>query len=318
MLSAELMKAVMTATNDGVVVAEITENTTSITYANPMFLQLTSSTLEGVVGRECLFPLRHSLDTELLQRFSDALQNKQDYESRLRLQTTSGKRTWVVLRIIFFHSSHGSSVICFYKDVTQEEYVKSVLDKVNILYREMSKRLEYTNETDHLTRLKNRSHLCTRGEFMLGAAKRGKLRLHAISIAVNSSHFLASSGDPVLGDDRLIQIAGVIRQYFCRATDIAIRMGDDEFAIICIEDDDHQVHDRAQALQQDIQALPFKDASGHRHEIDVNIGIYSITPEKHTTIEGMMQKAGELIFDVSNSGQIIHTQIGEEIHSPHQ
>lgn len=318
MLSAELLNAVVQASNDGLVVAEIKEKNTSIIFANPAFLQMSANSLEEIQGRESLSLLQSSPDTESLQQFSDALQHNCNCEARLRLQTKSGKRIWVVVRATFLHSPQTSHVIFFYKDVTQEEYVKSVLDKVNILYREMSKRLEYTNETDQLTRLKNRGHLCTRGEFMLGAAKREKLRLHAISITLNKFRLVNTGGSTALGDDCLIQIADVIRNYFCRATDIAIRMGDDEFAIICIEDDDQRVHDRAQALQQDMRSLQVKDFSGHQRELSVNIGIYSVTPEKHTTIEDMMQKAGDLIFNMpTNSDQIIHNQAGDGTHSLH-
>ena len=316
MLSAELINAVLAATNDGLVVAEIKDGTTSIIFANPVFLQMTEHTLAEISGQECAFPLQSSPDAEARQFFIDALLQKNGSEIKIRLQTKTGKRIWVALRTVFFQEAQNHYAMCFYKDITQEEYLKSVLDKVNVLYREMSKRLEYTNETDHLTQLKNRGHLCTRGEFMLGAAKREKLRLHAILVDVDSFRVLNTIGGQALGDECLIRVADVIRNYFCRATDIAIRMGDDEFAIICIEDDDQRVHERAQLLKRDVRALQVKDFSGRVHNISVSIGIYSVTPEKQTTIEDMMQKAGELIFNMQNSkDQIVHTHSGDSTHS---
>lgn len=312
MLSAEMIDAVLASTSDGLVVAKIKDGTTSIMFANPVFLQMTEYSLAEISGRECAFPLQTSPDAEAQQFFVDALQHARDSEIKIRLQTKTGKRIWTVLRIVFFQQAQSRYVMCFYKDVTQEEYLKSVLDKVNVLYREMSKRLEYTNETDHLTRLKNRGHLCTRGEFMLGAAKREKLRLHAILVDVGSFRVLNTIGGQSLGDECLIRVADVIRNYFCRATDIAIRMGDDEFAIICIEDDDQRVYERAHLLKRDVRAQQVKDFSGGLHNISVSIGIYSVTPEKQTTIEDMMQKAGELVFNMrNNSDQIIHTQTGD-------
>lgn len=315
-LPEDLIKAVMSVVNDGLVVAEFNESIASIIFANPVFTQLTGYSSEETHGLECFFLLRENQGSEPLEKLTAALQQQEDCVCKLRMQIKDGRFLWIELRIAFFQNQQGRYLICIYKDVTQDEYVKNVLDKVNVLYREMSKRLEYTNETDHLTRLKNRGHLCTRGEFMLGAAKREKLRLHAILVGIDSFRILTGIGGPALGDDCLIKIADVIRHYFCRATDIAIRMGDDEFAIICIEDDDQRVHERAESLRRDVRALQINDFSGRQHELSVSIGIYSVTPEKNTTIEEMIHNAGQLIFNLSNSGDhIVHRQAGDNTFS---
>jgi len=310
MLSAEIVSAVLAATNDGVVVAEIAASTTSVVFSNAAFEAMAGWSSQELLRQNCSLIVEGSPDEEQQQIFLDALQQKNPCQIKLRLQTKEKRLIWVELRTEF----QADYLIMVLKDITQDEYVKSVLDKVNVLYREMSKRLEYTNETDHLTRLKNRGHLCTRGEFMLGAAKREKLRSHALLIDVDSFRILNTLGGPTLGDECLVRIAEVIRNYFCRATDIAIRMGDDEFAIICIEDDDQRIHDRAHALQRDVKALQIKDFSGREHELSVSIGIYSVTPEKSTTIEDMIHNAGQLIFSTQSAGnQIVHSKTGDSI-----
>lgn len=317
-LSADLINAAMAATNDGLVIAEFNGPTASIIFANPVFSRLTGYSAEEIHDRECLFLLRDNQDSEQLEKLTAAMQQQSECVCKFHVRMKDGRLHWIELRIAFFQNQQAHYLICTYKDITQEEYVKNVLDKVNVLYREMSKRLEYTNETDQLTRLKNRGHLCTRGEFMLGAAKREKLRLHAILIDVDSFRILNGIGGPALGDDCLIKIADVIRHYFCRATDIAIRMGDDEFAVICIEDDDHRVHERAESLRQEVRALQVKDFTGRLHELSVSIGIYSVTPEKNTTIEDMIHNAGQLIFSLNNNGdQIVHRQSGDNTFSLH-
>lgn len=315
-LSADLINAVMAATNDGLVIAEFNGSDASIVFANPVFCRLTGYSAEEVQSRECFFLLRDNQDSGQLENLTAAVQQQSDCACKFHIRMKDGRLHWIELSIVFFQNPQTHYLICTYKDVTQEEYVKNVLDKVNVLYREMSKRLEYTNETDQLTRLKNRGHLCTRGEFMLGAAKREKLRLHAILIDVDSFRILNGIGGQALGDDCLIKIADVIRHYFCRATDIAIRMGDDEFAVICIEDDDQRVHERAESLRRDVRALQVKDFSGRQHQLSISIGIYSVTPEKNTTIEEMIHNAGQLIFSLNNNGdQIVHRQAGDNTFS---
>lgn len=304
------MSAALMASNEGIVIAELNDFNTPIIFANPAFLQLTGYTCEEILHQECLF-LMPLTDDEERKRIHDTLQKRLECSERLRLE---GKgRSFYVDFSFRYTEKDGrySHIICFYKDVTQEEYLKSVLDKVNILYREMSKRLEYTNETDNLTKLKNRGHLSTRGEFLLGAAKREKLRLHAILVDINCFKMLNTIGGATLGDECLIKVADIIRRYFSRSADIAIRMCDDEFVIVCIEDDDQRVYDRVESLRKEVNELKMKDVMGREHDVSVSIGIYSVTPEKSTTIEEMIHNAGQLVFrhNQAPDGQVIHDKL---------
>lgn len=313
MLSAELMGAALSATTDGIVAAEFDGPNTSIIFSNNAFAELTGYSSDEILGQDCLFLLPHAEDQEQWRNLQQALHLRSRYSARLRLQSKESRLFCVDVSIQFLaKDGQFTHVICNYKDVTQEEYLRSVLDKVNILYREMSKRLEYTNETDNLTRLKNRGHLSTRGEFLLGAAKREKLRLHAILLDVDCFKMLNTVGGNTLGDECLVKIADIIRRYFSRAADIAIRMCDDEFVIICIEDDDQRVRDRVESLRREVRGIKIQDVAGRQHELSVSIGIYSVTPDKHTTIEQMIHNSGQLVFGLNqNTGdQLIHTQNG--------
>ncbi len=309
-LSADVMTAVLNASNDGILVAEFKGTQSSVVYSNAAFRQLTGYSDAELRGRN-LIELWHDPDDEILQ---SALRDGTPCTCRLRTPTKDGRFLWNQLRTTFFTGPDKIAyIVAIHKDITQEEYLKSVLEKVNLLYREMSKRLEYTSETDHLTQLKNRGHLSTRGEFMLGAAKREKLRLHAILVDVDSLKALTTLGGGNLADECLIKVAEIIKQCFSRATDIAIRMCDGEFVVICIEDDDRWVWERAESLRSEVRDAKIKDSTGRLHDISVSIAIYSITPEKHTTIEEIIQRAGELLFQTNpgSPGRIAHNKANE-------
>lgn len=309
MLSAELLGAALAATHDGVVIAQLQGETATIVFANTAFLRLTGYCAAEVFGKDIYMSFTDQ-ETEQHQQLKASIKDKKDCQMKLRLRSKEGRIYCAELYTSLVDLGDCTYIFSIYKDITQEEYIKSVLDKVNVLYREMSKRLEYTNETDHLTGLKNRSRLCTRGEFMLGAAKREKLRLHAILVDVDSFKMLNAVGGNNWGDECLIKISDVIRRYFSRATDIAVRMCDDEFVVICIEDDDQRVRDRVESLRNEVRALKIEDDSGRIHDISISIGIYSVNPEKHTTIEDMIHNAGQLVFRFSSAGQIIHSAPG--------
>lgn len=314
-MSAELMSAVVAASNDGILVAEYHGEHNPIVFANSAFTHLTGYTCTEILGRDILFTTLADTASEDFQSLRDAVRHGAECSFKLRSPTKDGRFFWNQLRISYVATDGKiTHVIAVAKDITQEEYIKNVLEKVNVLYREMSRRLEHINETDRLTQLKNRGHLSTRGEFILGAAKREKLRLHALLVDVDCFKMLNTLGGDTLGDECLVRIAEIIKRYFSRATDIAIRMCDDEFVIICIEDDDRRVWDRAELLRSDVRALKVQDFSARQHEVSVSIGIYSVTPAKHTTIEEMIQNAGKLVFQV---GQGIRDQIKHDKANDH-
>lgn len=307
MVSTSWLAAVMDNINEGVIVAERSGAGNKVVYVNRAYLAMSGFGEEELLGSDCLLLQCAENEAEAGAELAAAVAAGRGCEVKLRQYTKDGRLFWNQLKIAAIEGdSNVSHLICISTDVTQQEYVKNVLDKVNVLYGEMSRRLEYTNETDSLTQLKNRGHLSTRGEFMLGAAKRKKLRLHAVVIDVDDFKLFNSVGGSGLGDECLIQVAQVIRYYFSRATDIAIRLCDDEFVVICIEDDDARVVGRAEALRDDVQRI--KMSGARDHSLTVSIGIYSLTPEKHTTIEGMIEAAGQMVFQGTHGkrNRIVH------------
>jgi diguanylate cyclase (GGDEF)-like protein/PAS domain S-box-containing protein len=314
-LSAELIAAICTATNDGILVASYGADLYPIIYCNPTFTRLTGYSQEDLLGQELLFPPLAQLEPHAWQTVAQALRDGAECNFKLRTRTKDGRTFWNQLRICYVTGPQGiTHAIALHTDISQQEYVKNVLDKVSLLYREMSKRLEFTNETDHLTQLKNRCHLSTRGEFMLGAAKREKLRMHALRIELEGFKLLATMGSNDFGDQCLVRVADIIKRHFLRATDIAIRMDDGEFVVLCIEDDDNQVWARAEQLREEIRALQLQDTVGRVHAISVNIGIYSTLPSKHTTIEEMIQNAAQLVFQLREGR---HDATGQSPLMPH-
>ncbi len=308
MTSSQWLEAMVAHTNDGMAIAEYCGARCPIVYVNATHELLSGLAAAEVLGKtfsELLGPDH----PDSVAQLENALENQE--ECTLKLRNVNARHTiyWALIKIRYIRQDNVITHVLFIvKDVTHEEYLRTVLDKVNLLYREMSKRLEYSSETDPLTQLKNRNHLSTRGEFLLGAAKRQKMRLHALVIDIDNFRKLNLLGGSSFGDECLMNVAATIADHFCRTTDLAVRMCDDEFVIFCIEDEDSRVLERAEALRLRIHNKPIHDFKKRSHTVTVNIGIYSTIPQKNTTIESMIQAAGELIFQ-SKQGlpdQVVH------------
>jgi diguanylate cyclase (GGDEF)-like protein/PAS domain S-box-containing protein len=305
-VSADLLASVCAATNDGILVAEYDAGRCPILYANAAFSRMTGYSAEELLSQELVYVPLTQVEPDAWESVRQALRDGVECSFKLRMFSKDGRVFWNQLRLSYVSGPSGiTHVIAIYADISQQEHVKNVLDKVSLLYREMSRRLEFTNETDQLTQLKNRCHLSTRGEFMLGAAKREGLRLHALRIALDNFKLLKGLGGNALCDECHLRVAEVIKRYFSRATDIAIRMSDGEFVILCVEDDDNRIWERAEQMRREVRALQLKDSAERTHAVSVNIGIYSTTPHKLTTIEEMIENAAQLVFQMRNDPGII-------------
>lgn len=307
----ELLQATFDHTNDGIVICDYLPPHHPIQYINRRFETMSGFTLAELKGADCSIFKGDDSQQEALAELKTAIANGTECTVKVRNYTKSGRLFWNQVSIRYLRQQDQiTHIIGLHQDITREEYAHCVLEKVNLLFREMSKRLEYTNETDKLTQLKNRGHLSTRGEFMLGAAKRERLRLHALVIDLDHFKLLNGLGGDGLGDDCLVKVANILRNYFCRATDITIRLCDDEFLVLCIEDDDERVLERASQLRQEVRATQVKDFQSREHKISVSIGIYSLTPNKCTTIEQLVHQAGQLIFQDAHGQRdcIVHQQ----------
>ena len=298
MLSIDLLKTSMEHSQNGIFIARRDEDGQyAFAYANAKLRELYGSQRQANF-HEFLHTHLHPDETQCHRDIViDAIDTQKDGDIRIRLRSHDGKSSHAQFNWHFHYDGKNQIyLIGHFKDVSQEEYTKNVMEKVNYLFREMSKRLEYANETDQLTKLKSRGHLCTRGEFLLSAAKREKLRIHAIMLDVDNFKTLNAEGGAAVGDECLIVVADLLSRYFCRATDIAIRMGDDEFVVVCVEDDDQTVLERITAFKEDVRSTKVRGLSGELFDISVSIGVHSVTPEKTTTLDDMISQAGQLIL----------------------
>lgn len=325
MLTVDTLTAALQGSSDGIVIAEYDPQNQHhrIVFANRAYENMSGQTSDELIGQPYQLLLGEHRDpgNHQTEKLREALHTGTEHTTKIRNYARNERPFWNQLRLQFLRDESGTitHLISINKDVTQEEYVKSVLEKVNVLYREMSNRLEYTNETDPLTKLKSRGHLSTRGEFILGAAKREKLRLHAILVDVDNYPLLSSAAGQPFAEECLVQVADVVRRYFCRATDIAIRLEDNEFVILCIEDDDHRVIERAEMLRTEVRSLEPEDEQRDSHSISVSVGVFSLTPEKSTTLEEIIHNAGQLVFQgaCGKRGRVAHACVNSQEYPPH-
>jgi diguanylate cyclase (GGDEF)-like protein/PAS domain S-box-containing protein len=146
---------------------------------------------------------------------------------------------------------------------------------------------------DELTGLYNRRGFMALANQHLKQAKRAKRRALIIFADLNGLKRINDTHGHADGDRALIAAADVFNRTF-RDSDVVARVGGDEFAILAVEADSHQVDNIRSRLQQ---ALDIANRGNlHPFQLSVSIGVVSFDPDQHNTVEELMDLADREMY----------------------
>lgn len=150
---------------------------------------------------------------------------------------------------------------------------------------------------DSLTGLANRRGFIQRGEVLLAMARRQQLPISALFIDVD--HFKAVNDrlGHETGDALLAGVAEVLRSHL-RASDLASRMGGDEFALLLPGSDRTAAMEYAADLRQRLLASMQK----HAWPVTFSIGVssFATAPDSLTTL---LRVADKLMYEAKHNGR---------------
>ncbi|WP_439885402.1 PAS domain-containing protein [Pseudomonas syringae] len=138
MINAELLKMMIEASNDGIVVAEQEGDENILIYANPAFQRLTGYSLDETLYQDCRFLQGDDRDQEGLAVIREATMNLQPCRQIIRNYRKDGSAFWNELSIapVFNDEDQLTYYIGIQKDVSVEVEAK---DRVRELEAEVAK-----------------------------------------------------------------------------------------------------------------------------------------------------------------------------------
>lgn len=163
------------------------------------------------------------------------------------------------------------------------------------------KELERLSRFDELTNLYNRRHFMTLARHELNRGKRygGKISVMMIDIdhfkRVNDNHGHRT------GDIVLAAIASQISQAL-RDTDIAGRLGGEEFSVVLPETELGNAILVAERLRQQVAAGAIDIGSGNTLNCTLSIGVADWT-DKTEDVEKLLHRADQALYEAKNSGR---------------
>jgi diguanylate cyclase (GGDEF)-like protein len=152
--------------------------------------------------------------------------------------------------------------------------------------------------TDRLTGLYNRRYLVEELKHEIARSKRNQKHIAIISMDMDGLKLINDKFGYDQGD-RLLKQFSVILKHNIRKSDIAARMGGDEFVLIAPETTLSQASIIANRILAETNSH-FIEIEGEKHFISVSIGIYSF-PKHGETTEDLLDQADKAMFEAKRN-----------------
>ncbi|HEY9203163.1 MAG TPA: diguanylate cyclase [Sulfurimonas sp.] len=167
--------------------------------------------------------------------------------------------------------------------------------------REDLKEFTVLAEIDSLSGLANRRVAMQRFEQMLETARQNA---HHIGVLMADMDHFKSINDTYghqVGDEVIKAVAFVLLEN-TRKTDLAARIGGEEFLILFDNGDAKIVYEIAQRIREKIEKMPIKVINFDVFHITISLGFCSVIP-KDETLEELLKKADDALYRAKKEGR---------------
>lgn len=95
-----------------------------------------------------------------------------------------------------------------------------------------------------------------------------------------------------------------MQELFHQSSDVPVRYGGEEFAILLLDQDEENVLDKAEQLRKEIEYLniPHED-SDVSNWITISVGVATVVPNEQTDIKSFINRADKALYKSKLSGR---------------
>lgn len=175
----------------------------------------------------------------------------------------------------------------------------------------LSKELEVANEelkhlvdVDGLTGLSNRRYIDRFLQHEIARCARSRQTMTIIMCDIDYFKGFNDHYGHLQGDDCLKSVAGALKNFTRRATDLAGRYGGEEFIIVLIGIEETAALSRAEQLIKSIEDLNIPhEKSRISYRVTSSAGVYVTIPEPTETPAELLQKADKALYAAKQGGR---------------
>lgn len=258
-------------------------------YANQAMGELLQCNPASLIGLrdEDIFPLEASIHFRHLDAQAMAAKSKVEGMETFRLGDGADHYYWSVKIPLFSDNGEIYALLGMSTDITERKHLEDELLRLAT--------------TDDLTRLSNRRHFLERAESTLSRSRRYSEPLALLMCDIDFFKNINDTFGHAVGDRALCRVADIIRSSL-RDTDLAGRIGGEEFAILLVQTSLENAHEVADRLRQAIEACPILLDDGHPISLTISIGIATpVYPME--TLATLLQHADQALYAAKRQGR---------------
>jgi diguanylate cyclase (GGDEF)-like protein len=196
----------------------------------------------------------------------------------------------------------------FITEPFQPQMVKAAIDraferiKLQRQLTEATNKLQLLAITDDLTSLHNVRYFNERLAIEFERARRYDVPLSCIMLDVDYFKDINDEYGHLKGDEVLRRIAKIIKDSI-RSSDLAVRYGGDEFALLLPQTGLEKSQMLAERIKQSVGEYDFSDISHRLPEITVSLGVCTFPHEKIKQKNDLIKLADEALYAAKQEGR---------------
>ncbi len=182
-----------------------------------------------------------------------------------------------------------------------QQQVKTVSSEMSRLAQQKSS-LEERASTDALTGLRNRGYFDERMSSSFERLRAGKCSLGLLMVDIDHFKSVNDEHGHATGDEVLRRVANAIR-HAAREEDACCRYGGEEFAVICLDIEEHAFHARAEQIRESIGAERIATSSGTIRRTASIGGCYAQRGSKPASPAALIEAADRELYRAKQAGR---------------
>ncbi len=286
-LTEEKIKNYLALINENLIVVS-TNLDGYITEVSDAFCELVGYKKEEIIGKKHNIFKDPSVDNDVFKTLWETITKNEIYQGELKNIAKDGSVFWVKVKIIPLFDNQG--VKKGYFAVKQNITDKKLIEELSI--------------TDELTKLYNRRHFNEYFKQELNRAKRDYNTLAFVMIDIDHFKLYNDTYGHQAGDEVLISVAKVLKQFSSRAGDNAFRIGGEEFGLILIADSSSAINEHLKRLRDAIEALSIEHKKNSVSKyVTASLGYVLIGQDNDLGVEDLYKRADSALYKAKENGR---------------